>query len=67
MGSAAIASILPYRPAFQALTLALLGLSHYLLWRNRRRASWNRAIVWAATALALGQLAFPYLRGPLGL
>lgn len=66
MGAAATAFVLPYRPAFQALTLALLGVSHYLLWRNRRRTSWNRAIVWSATALALGQLAFPYLRIPLG-
>lgn len=28
---------------------------------------WNRVIVWAATALAVGQLAFPYARIPLGI
>ena len=67
ISSAASALVLPYRPGFQVGTIGILGLSHYLLWRNRRATVWNRVIVWTATALALGQLAFPYVRIPLGI
>jgi mercuric transport protein len=68
-----LAVLSPYKPIFVVVTLSLLGLAFYQVYRNPQTCdstsacaspSKNRmakTILWIATAFILGLLAFPYV------
>ncbi|GIX48428.1 MAG: hypothetical protein KatS3mg131_2639 [Candidatus Tectimicrobiota bacterium] len=51
--------LVPYRNVFLALTFFFLGLAFYATYRRGRRARWpEQAVLWGATALALGLVGY---------
>lgn len=75
-GAGMLVKFEPYRPYFMAATFALLGGGFYFAYRKPKRAvvsgpecdcpapktnRLGKIILWVATALVAGFLAFPYL------
>lgn len=76
-GAGLLVKFEPYRPHFAALTAALLGTGFYFSYRRPRRPAVagrpdcaceeprssrvGKAMLWLATALVVGFLAFPYI------
>lgn len=62
-----------YRPYLIGITVVLLGVAFYLVYKNREvkcedgtckiedAGKWNKIGVWSATILAVAAIAFPYL------
>lgn len=65
-----------FRPYFIGLTVVILGFAFYLTYRTREvkcedgtckvesASKWSKIIVWLATILAVGAIAFPYVYSP---
>lgn len=75
-GAGLLVKFEPYRPYFAALTFALLGAGFYFTYRAPRLARGaacacerpmasrlGRVMLWVATVVVVGFLAFPYLAG----
>lgn len=76
-GGALLVRFEPYRPYFTAVTLGLLGLGFWLQYRKPKPAADDdgvacdcpmprankagRVMLWVATVLVVGMLAFPYI------
>ena len=76
-GGALLVKFEPYRPIFTAVTLALLGAGFWLQYRKPKAVSMSdgdacgcpapranragRVMLWVATVLVVGFLAFPYI------
>ncbi|RLB58974.1 MAG: mercury transporter MerT [Deltaproteobacteria bacterium] len=80
-GGALLAKFEPYRPLFTVVTVALLGAGFWLQYRKPkpvasadgiacdcptpRANKAGRVMLWVATVLVVGFLAFPYLAPPI--
>lgn len=73
-GAGLLVKFEPYRPYFMAATLALLGAGFYFTYRKPKPLAGpdcdcehpkanrvGRALLWIATVMVIGFLAFPYL------
>ena len=76
-GGALLVKFEPYRPIFTAITLGLLGVGFWLQYRKPKAVSSaegdacacpapranraGRVMLWVATVLVVGFLAFPYI------
>ncbi|MCL4515828.1 MAG: hypothetical protein M1379_09640 [Firmicutes bacterium] len=60
VGLSMVSALTPYRRVFMALTVVLLAISHYLVYKKARKGtSWtSQTILWAATILTVAILAY---------
>lgn len=73
-GAGLLVKFEPYRPYFMVVTLALLGAGFYFTYRKPKAATgpdcdcehpksnrFGRGMLWIASVMAVGFLAFPYI------
>ena len=60
VGLSAVSALTPYRRVFLALTVILLAVSHYLVYRKARKgtAGKSQTILWVTTILAVAMLVY---------